>query len=201
MARPREFDEDAVLAIATQRFWMNGYEATSIRDLAAATGLTSASLYNAFGDKRRLYRLVLDRYAASALEACEAAFSDQPPLEALEGFFELVVREAMTDPQRKGCLIVNTAVELAPHDRDFQEAVAAVLTGIGERLRGCIQAGQADGTIATRQPAEDLARLCLGALLGLRVLARGAPAPDMLAGLVRPLLVMLRTPPSAASPE
>ena len=62
MARPRQFDEDAVLDAAMQRFWNNGYEATSMRDLAEVTGLTTPSLYNAFGDKRAIYRLVLDRY-------------------------------------------------------------------------------------------------------------------------------------------
>ena len=61
MARPREFDEAAALEAATQRFWRYGYEATSVRDLSEATGLTLASLYNAFGDKRSLYRRVLER--------------------------------------------------------------------------------------------------------------------------------------------
>ena len=62
MGRPREFDEDAVLEAATERFWNNGYEATSMRDLADHTGMTTPSLYNAFSDKRAIYRLVLDRY-------------------------------------------------------------------------------------------------------------------------------------------
>ena len=74
MARPREFDEETVLEAATQRFWNNGYEATSMRDLADHTGMTTPSLYNAFGDKRAIYRLVLDRYVRVALEACSAIF-------------------------------------------------------------------------------------------------------------------------------
>ena len=74
MARPREFDEQAVLDLTTQRFWSKGYEATSMRDLADSTGVTTASLYNAFGDKRALYRLVLDRYVRLALTACAEIF-------------------------------------------------------------------------------------------------------------------------------
>ncbi len=62
MARPREFDEEAVLLLAVERFWEHGYEATSIRDLAEVMGLTSASICNAFGDKRSLYRRALDYY-------------------------------------------------------------------------------------------------------------------------------------------
>ena len=63
MARPRKFDEAKVLDAATDCFWQDGYEATSIRDLAARMGITGASLYNAFGGKRSLFRAVLQRYA------------------------------------------------------------------------------------------------------------------------------------------
>ena len=52
MARPREFDERAVLDAAVQCFWGGGYEGTSLRELIDRTGLTGASIYNAFGDKR-----------------------------------------------------------------------------------------------------------------------------------------------------
>ncbi len=62
MARPREFDESAVLNAATQCFWKQGYEATSVRELVERTGITAASLYNAFGDKRALYEKALDHY-------------------------------------------------------------------------------------------------------------------------------------------
>ena len=54
MARPREFSETAALQAAIDCFWQYGYEATSMRDLAASMGLTAPSLYNAFGDKQTL---------------------------------------------------------------------------------------------------------------------------------------------------
>ena len=56
MARPREFDEITVLEAAMNCFWAQGFERTSVRDLAERMGITGASLYNAFGDKRSLYR-------------------------------------------------------------------------------------------------------------------------------------------------
>jgi TetR/AcrR family transcriptional regulator, transcriptional repressor for nem operon len=62
MARPREFDEDVVLDAAIQCFWNRGFEATSVKDLIDRTGITAASLYNAFGDKRALFRAALDHY-------------------------------------------------------------------------------------------------------------------------------------------
>ncbi|MBQ8106528.1 MAG: helix-turn-helix transcriptional regulator, partial [Afipia sp.] len=62
MARPREFEEGVVLDAAMECFWNRGYEATSMRDLVDKTGITGASLYNAFGDKRAIYQRALDRY-------------------------------------------------------------------------------------------------------------------------------------------
>ena len=60
MARPREFDEGVVLDAAVQCFWAHGYEAASVKDLMERTGLTAASLYNAYGDKRAMFRTALD---------------------------------------------------------------------------------------------------------------------------------------------
>jgi TetR/AcrR family transcriptional regulator, transcriptional repressor for nem operon len=62
MARPREFDEAAVLDAAIEKFWQCGYEATSVRDLTEKMNIAGASLYNAFGDKRPLYERALNRY-------------------------------------------------------------------------------------------------------------------------------------------
>jgi hypothetical protein len=60
--RPREFDEPTVLEAAMRCFRNRGFEQTSMRDLAGEMDITSASLYNAFGDKRSLYRRALDYY-------------------------------------------------------------------------------------------------------------------------------------------
>jgi TetR/AcrR family transcriptional repressor of nem operon len=56
MARQREFEESAGLDVAAPCFWKQGYEATSVRGLVAQTGITAASLYNAFGEKGALYQ-------------------------------------------------------------------------------------------------------------------------------------------------
>jgi len=194
MARPREFDEEAVLDAATERFWLNGYEATSIRDLADETGITSASLYNAFGDKRALYRLLLDRYVKSALTRCADVFNGElAPVRALEQYFDIIIADALDDRSHKGCFVVNTALEVAPHDADFRDVIVNVFERIEKYLRDCITSGQSDGSILTKQPAADLARLFLGALLSIRVLARIKPNRERLTGLTRPLFVLLQS--------
>jgi TetR/AcrR family transcriptional repressor of nem operon len=192
MARPREFDEAAVLDAAVQCFWSRGYEATSVRDLADKMGITGASLYNAFGDKRRLFRRALDHYVEQGFGDRARRFEGRlPPREALAGFFEEIVERSLADPQRRGCLLVNSALEVAPHDPEFQRVIAGVLVEVEGFFHRSIAAGQRDGTIASRQPAEDLARLLLGVHLGLRVLARTRPERALLEGLVRPVFALL----------
>ncbi|MGI9452457.1 MAG: TetR/AcrR family transcriptional regulator, partial [Geminicoccaceae bacterium] len=48
----KQYDEADVLDRAMAAFWANGYEATSINDLVAATGINRGSIYAAFEDKR-----------------------------------------------------------------------------------------------------------------------------------------------------
>lgn len=198
MGRPREFDEAEVLAAAIDCFWAHGYEATSIRDLAGRMGLTGASLYNAFGDKRTLYRRALEHYI-------ETTFADRvrrlegglPPYEAISAFFAEIIRHSLGDQQRRGCMLVNSALEVAPHDPEFRRIVTSVLGQIEGFFRRCIQAGQQDGTITASQSATDLGRMLLGVHIGLRVVARTKPERALLEGMVRPALAMLNPQPSA----
>ncbi len=201
MARPREFDEAAVLEAATQCFWSRGYQATSVRDLAEKMGITGASLYNAFGDKRALYSRALASYIRESFGDRARRFEGRfPPREAIIAFFNEIVERSLADTQRKGCMLVNSALELAPHDPEFQRVVADVLLQVEGFFRRCVAAGQRDGTIGTSQSAEDLARLLLSTLLGIRVLARTRPERELLRGLLRPVFALLDTQATRREP-
>src|SRR5271168_1998359 len=102
MGRPREFDETAVLDAAVQCFWTRGYEVTSVRDLAEKMQITGASLYNAFGDKRSLYRRALDHYIEHGFVALAGRIErDFAPHEAIATFFNEIVKRSLNDPERK----------------------------------------------------------------------------------------------------
>jgi TetR/AcrR family transcriptional regulator, transcriptional repressor for nem operon len=195
MARPREFDEDDVLDAAAQCFWAQGYQGTSLRGLIESTGLTGASLYNAFGDKRALYQKTLDRYIEDSIANRIRRCQDLPPREAIGAFFAEIVKRSLSDPDRKGCMLVNAALEVAPHDQDFREVVAKVLIRMEQFFRRTVAAGQADGTITTSQSADDLAGHLLGVLIGIRVLARVRPEKALLEGVLRPALTLLDRSP------
>jgi TetR/AcrR family transcriptional regulator, transcriptional repressor for nem operon len=196
MARPREFEEVAVLEAAVQCFWVRGYEATSVRDLAEKMGITGASLYNAFGDKRTLYRRALDHYVEQSFGDRVGRFEGNfAPREAIEAFFDEIIARSLGDTERKGCMLVNSALEMAPHDPEFQSVVAEVLVQVEAFFRRCAAAGQRSGTITTSQSADDIARLLLSVLLGIRVLARTRPERALLEGLIRPVFALLDNRP------
>ncbi|ALP67892.1 MULTISPECIES: TetR/AcrR family transcriptional regulator [Paraburkholderia] len=191
MARPREFDETAVLDAAVHQFWLYGYEATSVRDLAQSMGMTGASLYNAFGDKRSLFRKALAHYVAKSFGDRVSRFEQLPPRDAIVAFFDEIVDRSISDEDRKGCLLINSALEVAPHDPEFQETIAGVLVEVEDFFRRCVSAGQRSGHISDDQSADDLARILLSTLLGIRVLARARPERALLTGLLRPVHALL----------
>jgi TetR/AcrR family transcriptional regulator, transcriptional repressor for nem operon len=192
MARPREFDESAVLEAAALCFWKQGYEATSVRDLVEHTGITAASLYNAFGDKRALYEKALDHYVEDSIADRIRRCQSLPPLQAIEAFFNEIVKRSLDDRDRKGCMLVNAALDGTPNDPAFRNVVANALIGIEGFFQMCVSAGQADCSIGRSLPADTLAQSLLGALMGVRVLARVRPERALLEGVAAAALAQLR---------
>jgi TetR/AcrR family transcriptional repressor of nem operon len=194
MARPRTFEEESVLEAAMQAFWARGYGATSMRDVAAATGLGAASLYNAFGDKHALFTRCLDRYLdATMRERIARLRRTHDARAAIQAFLDEIVARSL-DGDRRGCLLVNTALELGPHDPEIRRTVAARLAELEAFFLHCIRSGQADGSIHSGRNARDLARLLKTTVMGLRVLARATPDAATLKGVVRAALALLAPP-------
>lgn len=182
-------------------FWQKGYEATSMRDLAAQMGMTGPSLYNAFGDKRALFRQVLERYAEySPRERIARLEATLPPRDAIRAFFHEVVERSLNDQAQRGCLLVNSAVEIAPHDPEIGAEIAARLDEIEAFFRRSVRAAQGQGAVSADRNPRDIAHLLLGVLLGIRVLARSTPRRSLLEGMLRPALALL-DPPHPSAPR
>jgi TetR/AcrR family transcriptional repressor of nem operon len=192
MARPRGFDEAVALDAAIECFRRRGYEATSVRDLSACMGIGPTSLYNSFGDKRALFVKALDRYVNCSVRArLNRLESSLPPKKAVRTLIEDVIERSLSDRTRGGCLLINSALEIAPHDQELGSQIAERLSEIEGFFRRSIVAAQTDGTIPRKLNSWDAARLLLGVLLGIRVLARSKPERALLEGIARPALALL----------
>ena len=173
MARPREFDRGQVVDRAVEVFWRKGFEATSIRDLVEATGLNRGSLYNTFGDKAGLFEAALERYMAGAPTQYVVAAADSgPPRQVIGEFFARLVDLGASDKERRGCLMTNTAAELAARDERVAAQVAEAMQGLEDALFRLIERGQETGEIAPWRDPRALARFLVAAAQGLHISAK-----------------------------
>ena len=197
MARLKAFDEERALDRAVDCFWLSGYEATSVRDLGEAMGIGGASLYNAYGDKRALFVRCLERYAnRSSRERMARLEEKHPPKEAIRAFLTEIVERSLKDSDCKGCLLVNSALDVAPHDADVGKAVAGYLDEIRAFFRRNIEAARRTGTVPKGIDAEAVSGHMLGVLMGIRTLARVKPERRLLENVARPALALLDLPKS-----
>jgi TetR/AcrR family transcriptional repressor of nem operon len=190
VARPREFDSDAVLERAMQAFWAKGYKATSLDDLCTATGLSRSSLYAAFGGKRALLHRSLERYSEQGVRRITAALARPGPVRgAIADFVSDLIDGIVAGPGRRGCFLGNSAAELASRDRATAARVQRSLRRVEATFRAALARGQARGEIAATADLDSLARFLVAAIQGLRLV--GKANPDR-AALENIKIVMLR---------
>ncbi|MFB6632799.1 TetR/AcrR family transcriptional regulator [Streptomyces sp. NPDC056362] len=179
MARPRTFDESAVLDAAAGEFRVHGFAETSTEQLCEAAGVRRSSLYNAFTSKDELFVRALQHYVATT-GARQSTILDDDELtgaERLRTLVDVVVDEELQAANRghaAGCMVVQSLMN--PDLRERDERVARILDrDLRARLSllsGAIRAGQIDGSIAAGVDPDDGAVLASTVISGLRVTAQ-----------------------------
>jgi len=186
MARPREFDPDAVLEQATRVFWTRGFENTSLDDLCQATGLNRSSLYAAFGEKRDLYLKSLARYEDGSAARIAAALQGKPIREGLADFLGGLIDSIVEGPGRRGCFIGNCTAEMARLDRGAAARVKKSLERIEESFfTALVRGGVAD--------ARARARFITAGVQGLRLYGKANPDRKALEDVAASLLQCLES--------
>lgn len=185
----KQFNRDEALDKAMQVFWSRGYAATSMQDLVDCMGINRGSLYATFGDKHELFLSALRMFDERIRGRLLAKFAaEHGPREAMRQLFLFFQKEATLPGGNRGCLLTNTALELAAHDPDAAKIVAEAQTQIEDFFKTQIEAGRAAGEIAAGPPAVGMARGLLASLIGLMVLIRSRPDPHLLKSVVEEAL-------------
>jgi AcrR family transcriptional regulator len=183
--RPRQYDPDRALAGAAASFWKNGYAATSLDDLAAATGMNRPSLYAAFGDKRDLYLKTLERYQQQSRAMSLELLADSPTLRVfLTRFYDgaLDIYRAGEDEAR-GCYSISTAPSQATSDPAVRAFLADSIRGTDAFLCDVIGKARDRGEIAPSADPSALAQLATATLHTLAVRSRVGTPRKQLEGL------------------
>lgn len=172
MGRPVEIDRDDAFQRAYALFWDRGYRSTSLNDLLRELGVGRSSFYAAFASKEALFLDVLAKYQEQIEETFRRVRTKHQGLSALRTYLYQSGVNVSATQRRKGCLAVNTTLELAGVDDELHEKAANILGTIEsilvEIFRECQQLREVDD----KQPPELLARMFWIALQGLHVAFR-----------------------------
>jgi TetR/AcrR family transcriptional repressor of nem operon len=193
VARTKEFDPDAALQAALELFWQRGYEATSMSDLVDRLGIGRASIYATFGNKHELYLKALERYDRAGLPPMVRELSQPgPALPAVRSVVRRYATEAADEQLRvNGCLVTNTASELAPHDAAAARHVERNWDQLEAVLHSALIRAQAQGELPAERDPLTLARMLLVLLQGLRVVGKASTDPTRVRDAAEQALALL----------
>lgn len=184
--RPREFDEALVLDKALDAFWDRGYEATSLDDLAAATGLARASIYAAFHDKETLYVRTLDRFA-DRIRALfeESSVGATQPLDALARFFLGAIAVYFSEGRPRGCLVMCTSVSPAASRPDIRAVLFATLQATERSFASAFSDAKKKGLLSSSVDPQLRAELAAATLHSIALRARAGDSRSRLERFAR----------------
>ena len=193
MARKKEFDEEELLEKAVNLFWNKGYFATSAQDLVDGLGISRSSLYSTYTDKRTLFTKSLKRYQDKQTRAVLTMLNNAADIPAvIKDIFDGIIKDSMMDDLRKGCFMVNTAVELSSHDPEIKELVNLNNKSVIDALTNAIKRGQVAGQINSESDAPAIALFIFNTISGLRVSARAGAGEKSLQDIAKVTLQSLR---------
>ncbi|MBB5778020.1 TetR/AcrR family transcriptional regulator [Nonomuraea jabiensis] len=185
MGRPKQFDPDVAVEQAMQVFWRKGYASTTPQDLVDALGIGKGSLYNTFGSKHALFEAALSRYRDSQAAALIEMLEEPGPVkDRLRRALRSLSEMDLADPDRRGCMAVNTAAELGQSDESAAQLVRRMLDRTEDAFHALVEEGRRTGEIAADRDARAIGSLLLNTVVGMRLLARVADGPDRLTRVI-----------------
>jgi TetR/AcrR family transcriptional regulator, copper-responsive repressor len=185
--RPRAYQPDVALGRALDLFRKDGFAATSLDDLSAATGMNRPSLYGAFGDKRELYIKAYQRYRADAAAAMIDIFRDELPIrKRLQRIFAVALDIYLSgDGGPRGCFTVMTAASEAVADPDIRAMVLEGFCELDEAFAACFRLAKQKRELPASADPQVLAQLASATIHTIAIRARARVPRKELEAIVR----------------
>lgn len=191
MARPTEFDRQKALLAAMHLFWRQGYTATSMQQLLDSMEISRSSLYAAFGDKRQLFIEALHLFADRTYGILARVKAEHNPAVAIRLFFAATLFEVPTRRMYRGCMMINSVLELADVDRGLSQLASQRLKEIEDAFSQCFEQAIEHNLIKTNKTPQQLAQFIMTINQGVRVAARKEVEPGELENIVETTLSLL----------
>ena len=180
--RPRAYQPDIALGKALDLFRKDGFAATSLDDLSAATGMNRPSLYGAFGDKRELYIKSYQRYRDDARAAMSEIFRDELPIrKRLQRIYAVALDIYLSgESGPRGCFTVMTATSEAVFDPEIRSMVLEGLVELDKAFATCFRLAKEKGELPASADAAVLAQLASATIHTIAIRARaGVPRKEL----------------------
>ena len=190
--RPRKAEPEVALAAAMSAFWQKGYEATSMSDLTEATGLHKASLYQTFGDKHQLFVSALKLYFNKIAKAQkESRNGEENPIKAIKASVDSTIDQCT---EGKGCLAVNSLIEVAPFDAEIDRILKQFRQRLDKHLASLVDEAKNKKLVAKSIDTKESVRLISVFLHGLSANMASGMSANKARGLLHDQLDLVLAP-------
>jgi AcrR family transcriptional regulator len=180
--RPRAYEPEIALGKARDLFRKDGFAATSLDDLSAATGMNRPSLYGAFGDKRELYIKSYARYRADARAAMIEIFRGEVPVrERLTRIYAAALDIYLSgESGPRGCFTVMTAASEAAADPEIRAMVLEGFSELDKAFASCFRRAKEKGELPPSADPVVLAQLASATIHTIAIRSRaGVPRKEL----------------------
>jgi AcrR family transcriptional regulator len=179
--RPRGFNYDEALDCAMHVFWRKGFEGASLNDLTAAMGIQPASLYKAFGNKRKLFEKALARYLAGPVAFMHDALNEPTAFAVADRILRRTAEFLTQGRSRHGCMTIQAALAGGVEAEPIRRKLVALRVKEQDALRRRFERAKSEGELANDADAANLARFVTALFQGMTVQAiNGASREDLL---------------------
>jgi AcrR family transcriptional regulator len=180
IGRPRGFDADEALERAMLVFWQHGYEGASTANLTQAMGISTTSMYAAFGNKEKLFRKVLERYTDGPSDYLARALEEPTALAVATEILAGVVRTTTRPAGPQGCLGVQGALTVSDAGREVRDLLIAWRNDGCSRVRDRFRRAVDEGDLPPDTDPALLARYVTTFAYGIAVQAASGLGHDQL---------------------
>lgn len=173
LARPFEFDKHRIMKKAVNLFWRQGYFNTSAQNIVDELKLSRSSIYNSFKDKRTLFLNALNCYIEKESGELQKLLSELPSEpKSLETILIGVAEANFKHHRPKGCLIVNTAAELADIDQEVRQIIESNILEVKRVISDFVVRGQYCGKFTDKLTADQIAELIFNQITAMRIVGK-----------------------------
>ncbi|MGH1406539.1 MAG: TetR/AcrR family transcriptional regulator [Rhodomicrobiaceae bacterium] len=179
--RPRSFDREQLIEKVMHLFWDRGYRDLSFNEIATATGLTRASLYNSFKSKEALFFEALQNYSSSTPDVLLTKVKDGEPVGPV--FYQVFAHAAKlraSEEKKRGCFTVNCFAELAGDDTTVGQELANLMEEKRAVIVRLIDQAVRQKELPKDTDAETTANLVMAFLSGFSLFSKGGASEKTL---------------------